>query len=276
MTGSDVSRSSSVGHRIRPWLRRSTPPISIFCEQVGFHHDPFIDTIIDDAYIKGTKEDQRLTKRLSYATWTSLRHVADSYTEDGIKPTMDRAALFLDAATETVAEVIFNASAEELRAGALAAKLAHDRIVHGEQVTKASPDYQAGRAATLTDMLAYVASRTASATLESLARRNPFATMLAVLSEGPLSNKALAERVNLSVEQTCRNLRRLREVGAVSPQPRGREVFNRLTPSGRLMVQVGVQAERRAPSSRRRCQSFRPINSTSMKWSTNRLRLFLG
>lgn len=188
-----------------------------------------------------------MTKRLSYATWTSLRHVADSYTEDGVKPTMDRAALFLDAATETVAEVIFNASAEELRAGALAAKLAHDRIVHGEQVTKASPDYQAGRAATLTDMLAYVASRTASATLESLARRNPFATMLTVLSEGPLSNKALAERVNLSVEQTCRNLRRLREVGAVSPQPRGREVFNRLTPSGRLMVQVGVQAERRAP-----------------------------
>ena len=104
----------------------------------------------------------------------------------------------------------------------------------------------AGRAAALTDVLAYAAALTASSELERIARRQPFASILEALAAKSLNNSELAAVLRKSEAHICRSLAELRRLGAVSPQVRGREVYNILTPVGRSFVEEGIEAAPRA------------------------------
>lgn len=155
--------------------------------------------------------------------------------------------MILASVMETVADILPTASAPVLREGVKAAKAALETLDRTLQVDESSPSYVAGRLAAVLDVLGYAAYQTADEAVVDMARKQPYALILAALATGAMRNVDLAAALQKDEPRVSKWLAALREHGAVTSHKRGRELFNALTPVGRLLVEQGWQDERRAP-----------------------------
>ncbi|WP_374650577.1 hypothetical protein [Dongia sp.] len=151
----------------------------------------------------------------------------------------------LNATFEASARVLPSANATELKLGADAARAALRAISRSHPIQRNSPAFVAGRLAALVDLLGHTASQTANSEAEVMARRKPYADVLAALHVKALRNADLAKQLGKPEESICRQLRDLRENDLVTSHRRGREVYNSLTPIGRLVVDIGIERVQR-------------------------------
>jgi len=181
-------------------------------------------------------------------TWEIFDRIgtASSTSDGSLDPKADA---WMSAVAERLADKLPSLSQASLRAGAIAARNAYDRIDRTYSMDLNSPTFIGGRLAFAADLLGYASSRSAHDQAASLARRTPYAQVLSELSLGALRNVDLGEKLIKTEAQICRILKELRDFGLVASQRRGREVFNLLTPIGRLIVEDGIQAMRRVPLS---------------------------
>ena len=143
----------------------------------------------------------------------------------------------VSAAMERVADALTSMSQASLQEGANAARAAFERLDGVHPMDPTSVAFIGGRLASAADVLGFAASRAAQEGAASMARRAPYAQALSALAERPLRNVDLGARLVKSEAQICRILKELRDLELVVPQRRGREVFNVLTPIGRLAVE---------------------------------------
>ncbi|WP_321890212.1 hypothetical protein [Paraburkholderia bannensis] len=162
----------------------------------------------------------------------------------------------MSAAMERIADGLVSMSQETLQEGAVAARVAFERLDELHPIDPTSPAFIGGRLASAADLLGFAASRTALEGAASLARRSPYAQVLSALAENPRRNVDLGVKFMKSDQQICRLLKELRDADLVVPQRRGREVFNVLTPIGRLIVEDGIQEMHRAPLERTNVVDF--------------------
>jgi DNA-binding MarR family transcriptional regulator len=153
----------------------------------------------------------------------------------------------MTAAVERIADGLASMGKKELQEGAAAARAALEQMEEIHPMDPISPAFIGGRLASAADLLGFAASRAAQEAAASMAKRSPYAQTLSELSRHPLRNRDLGDKLGKSEAHICRILRELRDLDLVAPQRRGREVFNVLTPIGRMMVEEGIQQERRRP-----------------------------
>ncbi|RTQ30661.1 transcriptional regulator [Variovorax gossypii] len=179
-------------------------------------------------------------------TWQIFDQINALTTSEGsnVDPKVDA---WLSALMERIADAFQSMGVSGLGEGAQAARQAFERVDAVHHLDPASPAFVGGRLAAAADLLGYAAARTANSEAESIAGRSPYAGILSALAKHPLRNVDLAAEVTKSDAEICRHLRKLRELDLVAPQRRGREVFNALTPIGRLAVEQGVQRAQRVP-----------------------------
>ncbi|WP_207462684.1 helix-turn-helix domain-containing protein, partial [Azospirillum sp. SYSU D00513] len=106
--------------------------------------------------------------------------------------------------------------------------------------------FQSNRLSAAVDVLGYASYQTADDAILKLAKTQPFGRVLSALAEKAMRNVDLAADLEKDEAQVSKWLTILREQGAVTSHKRGREVFNALTPVGRLVVEQGLQNESRA------------------------------
>lgn len=153
----------------------------------------------------------------------------------------------VSAAMERIADGLAGMSQDALREGAAAARSALDRLDDRVPMDPTSAMFIVGRLASAADLLGYAASRSAHDDALTKARRSPYAQILSELAKQPLRNIDLGNRLHKADASMCRLLKELRDLELVASQRRGRDVFNVLTPIGRLTVEEGVQNAQRAP-----------------------------
>ncbi len=177
--------------------------------------------------------------------WSGFQKIAEAAVELSAQKVAEKVDKILNATMEAIADTLPMASASLLHDGSGRAKKALDTIAATTEIDRYSPNFIAGRLAAAAEVLGYAYARTADEAALALARRKPYATILVELSGGSKRNSDLAVSLGKSEEHICRLLRELREIDAVAGHKRGREVYNALTPVGRLLVQMGVEQSRR-------------------------------
>ena len=148
---------------------------------------------------------------------------------------------------ETVADTLSTATSKVLREGAMLAKSALGTLDRAAEVQECSASYLAGRIAAIADVLGYASYQTSDETVIALVRRQPYSSIVAALNEQAMRNLDLANHLGKDEAQISRSLKDLREEGAVTSHKRGREVYNSLTPVGRLVVEQGLIDAARRP-----------------------------
>lgn len=171
----------------------------------------------------------------------------------------------MSAAVERISDGLASMGQDTLREGADAARAALDRLEDLHPIDSTSVAFIGGRLASTADLLGFAASRAAQDGAAALAQRAPYAQTLSQLAQHPLRNVDLGAKLNKSEAQICRILRELRSVDLVTPQKRGREVFNVLTPIGRMIVEDGVQQMHRAPLEKTNIIDFAANRTVSLE-----------
>ena len=188
--------------------------------------------------------------------WEEFHQIADLSGEINQPEVSEKIDLIINAALEGVADDLPLAAADELRKGSELAKLALDKIAAAAELNWLSPEYLAGRIAAAADILGHASAATLGAEDLARAQRQPYATILRILADGPMNNASLAALMDMSEAYICRRLAELRKARLIVAQKRGRETVNLLTPVARLIVEKGVEGERRAPLNESKVQDF--------------------
>ncbi|MGK9055247.1 helix-turn-helix domain-containing protein [Neorhizobium petrolearium] len=212
---------------------------------------------IDGRYNAGTKVDktvdltyvlvERESLNMRNLLWESFEIVKNLANAGEFKTVAEKVDSALNASMETVADVLQTAAAPVLRDGLDAAMSALNTLRRTERTERLSPDYAAGRLAAAIDILGYAASATADEESVKKARQQPYARILELLAGEPLRNTDIVQKLGKNKAYISRLLDDLRGMEMVTSHRHGRDLFNALTPIGRLVVEEGVEAARRAP-----------------------------
>ncbi|HEX7857798.1 MAG TPA: winged helix-turn-helix domain-containing protein [Sphingobium sp.] len=181
--------------------------------------------------------------------WESFRNIKEMADQSNDLAIAQKVDLILSSAMEAIADMLPTATADELRAGAAAARDALEAYDRVEGVDELSPSFVAGRLASAVDVLGYASYQTADEAILGLARTQPFGDILTALMDSPMRSVDLARKLGKDEARTSKWLATLRENGAVISHKHGRELVSALTPVGRLVVEAGWQDERRTPLS---------------------------
>lgn len=184
---------------------------------------------------------------MSDTTWYSLDLAKEALqsVEDGI--VAEKVDFAISAVMETIADVLPTATAPVLKKGVAAATEAMNLLHSKSRVNRKSVDFVAGRLASVIDVLAYSTSATADEAAVAKARQKPYSDILQWLSDGAQRNADLVVKSGWNKAYVSRLLDELREMELVTSHRSGREVFNALTPAGRMIVDEGIQDIRRIP-----------------------------
>lgn len=184
---------------------------------------------------------------MSTGHWDSFKLIEKMATESNDPAVIEKVDSILSAVMEAIADTLPTATSEVLRAGAAAARDALEAYERLDDVDEFSPSFAAGRLASAVDVLGYASYQTADEAILELARTQPYGSVLAALTDGPMRSVDLAAKLGKDEARTSKWLATLRENGAVMSHKHGRELVSALTPVGRLVVEAGWQDERRAP-----------------------------
>ncbi|WP_216333554.1 helix-turn-helix domain-containing protein [Rhizobium sp. X9] len=179
--------------------------------------------------------------------WNSFDIVKDLVAKDDFKTVAEKVDLALNASMEAVADVLPTAAAPVLRQGVEAAAGALSTLRSRIRADRLSPDYVAGRLAAALDIMGYAASATADEDAIKKAKQQPFARILDMLAAKSLRNTEIAAALGQDKGYISRLLDELRAMEMVTSHRHGRDLYNALTPVGRLVVDEGVETARRAP-----------------------------
>lgn len=179
--------------------------------------------------------------------WDGLRRFKTLVADGGLKDGAEKLDAILDGAMEAIADTLSTATPALLREGETTAKAALNLMGLRAAIDETSPAFLAGRVAAVADVLGFAAHQTADASVLVRARQQPYATILAHLQERAMRNVDLAAAMRKDEGQISRWLTVLRTDEVVTSHRRGREVFNALTPVGRLAVEMGVEERNHAP-----------------------------
>ncbi|WFU91989.1 helix-turn-helix domain-containing protein (plasmid) [Rhizobium sp. CC1099] len=179
--------------------------------------------------------------------WQSFETVSELVTSGDFTKVAEKVDSAINASMETVADVLPTAAAPILRAGAAAATGALNKLRSTTSANRLSPDYAAGRLAAAVDILGYAAYATADDEAVKKARQQPYARILDLLAGEPLRNTDIVVKLRRDKAYVSRLLDELRGMEMVTSHRHGRDLFNALTPVGRLVVEEGVEARQRAP-----------------------------
>lgn len=155
-----------------------------------------------------------------------------------------RAARILAALGETAGEALRTGRRSAIAAGAEASKRKLDEVrsrYHGKDDAPASI---AGRLAMLTDILAIAATRRAPDDVLAVAKRH--LNLLKAVHAGAVSNKDLAQVLDVTVETACRQVREARAAGLLDYERSGRQVENRVSDLVLALDEEGLLALTRA------------------------------
>lgn len=184
---------------------------------------------------------------MSNILWDNLRNVNRLIAEGELGKSAAKVDGLLNAVSEAVADALPSATAGLLHEGAGAAVGALNALRSKENIDRLSSDFIAGRLAATADVLGFAAASTADETAIARARQQPYARILQALHDAPLRNTDLTRDLGIHKSQVSRYLTELREMEMVTSHQQGREVFNGLTPAGRLVVEEGISVRQRAP-----------------------------
>lgn len=214
------------------------------------------ETITKPNWIAGRKLTERLSRLTSIAMngnaemndvlRTGLAAISEAANGKGLEGQGEKVDAILDAISEVVADVLPTATAPVLKDATEAVKATLRDLQRATPIDEASVSYIAGRLTATADILGYAAYRTADEGALHIARTQPFGTILDLLAEKAMRNVDLAKVMAKDEAQVSKWLAKLRDAGAVVSHRQGREIFNGLTPIGRLVVEEGWQNERRA------------------------------
>jgi hypothetical protein len=193
---------------------------------------------------------------MSTIAWSSLRKAAESIDKIADTTVAQKVDLYLDATLETISDRLSVAPVKTLSEGSRLAKDVLDALSRSSDVDRLSTNYIAGRLAAASDVLGYAARQTADEALLPIARMQPYARILAALYERPMRNSDLVTLLHKDKGQISRNLTELRKHEAVTSHKNGRELYNALTPVGRLIVEAGIQEAHKAPLENASVHSF--------------------
>ncbi|WP_082663563.1 helix-turn-helix domain-containing protein [Sinorhizobium sp. Sb3] len=184
--------------------------------------------------------------------WESFDSVREMVSNGDFEKVAGKVDATLNASMETIADALPTAAAPLLRDGLDAASGALNSLKSVAPANRLSPDYAAGRLAAAVDILGYAAAATADEEAVQRAKQQPYAQIVELLAQQPLRNTDIVERIKKNKAYVSRLLDHLREMEVVSSHRHGRDVYNALTPVGRLIVEEGIEAARRAPISESR------------------------
>ncbi|MNU53010.1 hypothetical protein D3C71_420330 [compost metagenome] len=151
----------------------------------------------------------------------------------------ERIGRMLDAAMETVSDVLPNSDGRVLSEGTTAAAHALTRIRSNskEPIHEQSADFLAGRLAAIIDILGFAAARTTYATDVESAMEEPHAGIITALGEHKprkIHDLAAAQDIHPVVMHTI--LDELTKMGMVTQVLHGQTYCPVLTPAGRLIA----------------------------------------
>ncbi|MBY3081094.1 winged helix-turn-helix transcriptional regulator [Rhizobium laguerreae] len=179
--------------------------------------------------------------------WESFDIVKEMVSDGEFDKVAEIVGKALNASMETIADVLPSANAPVLREGLEAANGALAVLRSKVKLDRRSADYTAGRLAAAMDILAYAASATADEASVKKAKRQPYVQIIELLAEQPLRNTDIVDRIRKDKAYVSRLLDELRGMDIVTSHRHGRDLFNALTPVGRLIVEEGIEDARRAP-----------------------------
>lgn len=188
---------------------------------------------------------------MTSAIWTTLLSLENLKGDQPWDRVAGKVDGLLSASLETVADVLPTATVQTLREGGSAAGRALRSLAPGFDVEQTQA-FAAGRLSAIVDVLGYAVRQTGDEAILEKAARQPYATLLAKLYERPMRNADLCQALGRDKARVSRLLSELRDVDAVTSHKQGRDVFNALTPIGRLVVEKGVEEIAKVPLSHSR------------------------
>lgn len=204
-----------------------------------------VDLIVDYPYYPHMRV--RHVGAMNHIVWDNLRFINKIIENGEFKSLASKVDGLLNSVSEAVADALPSATADLLHDGAGAAVGALNTLRSKEKIDRLSLDFVAGRLAATADVLGFAAASTADETAVAKARHQPYARILQALHEAPLRNTDLTRNLGVHKSQISRYLTELRDMEMVTSHQQGREVFNGLTPAGRLVVEEGISDRQRAP-----------------------------
>jgi hypothetical protein len=172
---------------------------------------------------------------MTTAYWGTLIDISLVAKQDNGAELGSKAGPLLAATAETLADILPTAKADILMQGFSEATAAMAAIKRIAPVDEKSADFIAGQLAVIADILGYAASATADEDQVRKATQPPYIEILSALSNDALRTVDLAAL--LGTEKSCVSslLYEMRTMGVIASHQRGREVYNTLTPIGRLI-----------------------------------------
>lgn len=180
-------------------------------------------------------------------TWKSFDIVAELALKGEYGTVAEKVDLALNASMETVADVLPSATAPVLREGIAAATEALGTLRSKNRANRLSADFAAGKLAAALDIMGYAAAATADEEAINKAKQQPYARILDMLAAKPLRSADISATLGKDKAYISRLLDSLRVMEMVTSHRHGRDLYNALTPVGRLVVEEGVEASRLAP-----------------------------
>lgn len=199
---------------------------------------------------------------MTNSAWAPLVKVADlvaSESWDTVAPKVDA---YIAASLEAIADVMPTATGVTLREGAAAARTAFETLAAKTGIDEVSAEFAAGRLAAAVDLLGYAGHQSGDEGVLTLAARQPYAALLDALAQKPMRNADLVRHLGRDKAQVSRFLAALREKGAVTSHRQGRELYNALTPVGRLVVAKGIEDRTRAPLAQSRVYALDAVRDS--------------
>lgn len=152
----------------------------------------------------------------------------------------ERIGRMLDAAMETVADILPGSDGRVLSEGTTAAAHALARIQSNskEPINRQSADFLAGRLAAIIDILGFASARTVYASDIETAMQEPYAGIITALGEhGPQSIEDLAATRDIHPVTMPDYLGELAKMGMTTQVAHGLKVCHVLTPAGILIAE---------------------------------------
>ncbi|MBY3432746.1 helix-turn-helix transcriptional regulator [Rhizobium laguerreae] len=168
--------------------------------------------------------------------WAALADIAAMPGEDISPGGMETADASLAATAETIADLLPTASVEVLREGFAEASGALSRL-RKIGVNDQSPEFIAGRLAAIVDILGYAVAVTADEEVVEKAAQPKYRGILEALLGEPLRDLDLSVKIGEDIAFVSTALYDLREIGLITSHRRGIEVYNDLTPLGRIAAE---------------------------------------
>jgi hypothetical protein len=186
---------------------------------------------------------------MTSAIWKVFDAVAD-LSAKGNKDDAELIGRLLNAAMETVSDVLPSADGHLLSEGAMVAAraLAHIQSNGTEPINRQSADFLAGRLAAVIDILGYAAARTAYADDVETAMQEPYAAIIRKLGSGmPQTTVELASSFpDIHYVVMREYLGQLAKMGMAQHMYHGQKICPALTPAGTMVAEAlakGTSAE---------------------------------